>query len=151
MNSKTLSLGPSALSLATYSRRLIDEAIKHGGCTLNTLAYEAPAPKSGFVVGGGGASLAIPTIDFTGATGSEARRQVREWLLSHIDKDGYPDHAFVGSWTDEGKVWFDFCRIFDGPREDALHLALNLARVRGELAVYDLETQQSIFVEGEDA
>jgi hypothetical protein len=144
---KTLSLGPSALSLATYQRRLVKEAIHHGGCTLNTLAYEAPAPASGFVVGGGGDSLCVPVKDFHGHSEHGARKQVMDWLLSHIDADGYPDHSFVGSWVDSGNIWFDFCRIFDGPRDDAYRLASNLARVRGEMAIYDLAAKESIFVD----
>jgi hypothetical protein len=131
---KTLSLGHSAVSLATYSRRLIDEAVKHGGCTLNTLAYQANAPKDGFVVGG--VKQFEKNIDV-----HQARKQVRDWLEANLDGDNYPVAHFVGSWVDSGNIWFDFCNI-TADVEDAL----NLARVRKELAIYDLAANESVFV-----
>jgi len=139
---KVLSLGPSALSLATYSRKLIDGAIKHGGCTLNTLAYQANAPKSGFVVGGASDVLVISADKLHGHEAVKARKDVRDWLASNIDEDNYPAFPFVGSWKDNGGVFFDFCNIYE-----SIDDALNLARARKEIAIYDLAAGESIFVD----
>ena len=138
---KTLSLGANALSLSTYGRKLIDGAIKHGGCTLNTLAYQANIPNNGYVVGGASNTLTIPVKDFSGHTQSMARKQVYDWLNEHIDSDGLPPYPFVGSWVEENLIYFDFCNILYHRNE-----ALNLARYRGELAIYDQASGESIYL-----
>jgi hypothetical protein len=138
---KVLALGPSALSLATYGRRLVKEAIKNGGCTLNTMTLQA-AVNDGFVVGGYADALTIPVKDFSGHRETQSREEVRNWLLKNIDADGLPMNSFVGSWVDNGSIWFDFCNIYHDVND-----ALKAARDRKELAIFDLNAKESIFVD----
>ena len=115
----------------------------HGGITIGRFGKEAPT--KGFVVGSahGITTLKLPTTTQI----DTAVREVARWLGTLPTKV-----EWVGGWVDDGIAYVDAVDIheygknvfFD--RNSARIYAESDAVARGELAIYDLENQETIYV-----
>lgn len=111
------------------------DIVRQGGVTLNLLTNVSPV--KGYMVGDG---MHEEVYDFDGTMHSVyfgLRRFVRH------NGDALLEGAYLGAWISEGKVYFDLSERFDSADD-----ALNAARVRGELSIFDLAAAESVPVTG---
>jgi hypothetical protein len=111
---------------------LITEAILGGGTTLNRDGA-IESRRDGYVVGGRVPSLKVPVIPGICV-------EVARWLERQPVTQSWSGH--VGSWLDGDTLYVDLVDIVDDKLEAAA-----IGRGRGELAIYDLSTSESIFLE----
>lgn len=122
---------------------LIGAAIKEGGTTVSVSTYRDTKPvTSGYVVGGFGVSLVIPRYD-SDDLGVYVPAPSRDAAIFWIDRNlNKHERVNFGSWRDDrGRIWLDRVNILDN-----LDDALFLARFRGELAIFHLDTGEEIAV-----
>ena len=93
-------------------------------------------PKQGYVVGGIVPENSCEISDIS------AFKSLYNHLFFQADLEvGQTGSAIIGTWVEDGKIVFDLCNVLDGKHE-----ALELAEMRGERAIYDLEEKREIFV-----
>ena len=103
------------------ARALINELTTNGGCTLHDDGTHA---RSGYAVGLGGAQAL------------DRKRYYFGQVLRIVNEARQKDAATAfGAWrdTETGLDYIEPVQIFDME-----HLAVNVGRARGELAIYDL-------------
>jgi len=102
---------------------------ENGGSTL-TKTGKVVNQNHGYIVGGFSESI-LPehcTVnDFANAWNSK--------------RDECNDSECVGTWTHEGKIYFDVVRIYDDKET-----AIKIARANKEIAIFDLSSKKSINV-----
>lgn len=54
---------------------------------------------------------------------------------------GYSRHLFYGAWVEKGNVYLDLSEHIENKE-----LALEVAKLRGQLAVYEIHTMRTIYV-----
>jgi hypothetical protein len=118
---------------------LLFEAIIAGGTTLNRDGA-IESRRDGFVVGGRVPSLKMNATSKDHAEFERNCLQVARWLESQPITLSWSGH--VGSWRDGEVVYVDLVDMVD----DKL-VAVAIGRGRGELAIYDLSTSESIFLD----
>lgn len=109
------------------ARALINELTTNGGCTL---MHDGVHARTGYAVGYGGAEALNP------------KRSYFEQVLRIVNRARKADAAVAfGAWhdSDSGLDYVEPVQIFDME-----HLALNVGRARGELAIYDLTNGKEI-------
>lgn len=122
---------PSQISL--IARHASDAA--HGSGHGHT-AYAANVMRRRYIVGGVTKALIFPV--------SESRHAIRARIRRMLDSPygaGADVPATLGMWEDNGSVYVDL-----GDMWYALEHALEVARARGEKAIYDRETGECITV-----
>ena len=98
------------------------------GTTVSVLTARR-VPTSGYVVGQHGISGPTDTLDVSG------------WVRDVLAEVVASRSSFVGVWTDQGIPYLDVVRIHpDRPT------ALTEAHANGELAIYDLTRQESVYL-----
>ncbi|MFY1688160.1 hypothetical protein [Plantactinospora sp. WMMB782] len=115
--------------------RLTRGALTDGGATVPMDGGEVPG--IGYMVGVGG-------IKLLAAQFSEAQleERIRHWADSVRLSTGLAaDRLYLGSWLDEGLIYLDISEHYQSEA-----LALAVAEVRGEKAIYSLATGVSIDV-----
>lgn len=103
-------------------------AIRNGeaGVTADSLGFELP--HYGYYVGGQSPTLVMPT-------GTVTPDDVAGFVSTH------PETRYFGMWEDDGKIYVDAVDlIYSGQR------AMELARERGELAVFDISDRKCLEV-----
>ena len=108
-------------------RHLLNGAQTDGGATINHLSQ---VPRSGYCVGLGGAVALDPSRSYfdqalqivDDALAAEPRTTFGAW----VDRK-------AGEYGDFHVLYIEAVQVFDME-----HLAMNVARARGELAIYDL-------------
>jgi hypothetical protein len=104
-----------------------DETIAHDGSTRNMAGDK---PSRGFMVGGNTTSKVMDRAAFSA------------WSVAHYVRDHETELSYglyVGTWTHSHMVWMDVSDNIMTMRE-----ALNVARDRGELAVWDVVNGKEI-------
>ena len=105
---------------------------------------EYAMPKSGYVVGGVTDERFVKSDNAAGfkhvflAAHSEAEEMVREGKS-----------VVLGTWVEEHpdageRIVIDLCSLYDNG--EAVEIPLEIAKKRGERAIYDLKTEREIFV-----
>jgi hypothetical protein len=77
--------------------------------------------------------LIVPVSQFT-------PELIAEYVANQIERLHFEDH-YLGTWIDSGRVYLDIAL-----RVDRLEEALELGRRHNQLAVFDLETFESVEV-----
>lgn len=103
---------------------IIAQTLANGGGTF-------PAVEDGYMVGG--------VVPERTCTPEEFERVLYDFVAEHGHNLG---GAHIGTWIDNGVVYLDVSENVADQEE-----ALNLARERGERAIYDIRNGESIFVE----
>lgn len=118
-------LSPTAL------RRQQSATLADGGATFDSRGVSLNVAH-GFMVGGwGGHEFVVPVSEFT-----------TEWLDAHAMTLFGLGAPWVGTWVHEDHVYVDGSQWFIH-RDDAVAVA----RERNQLAVYDVATGESIYVQ----
>ena len=114
-----------------YTQEALNAALadlaESGGGTYKGRTLEKVQPTSGFAVGIGG--FAMPAGNVTA--------DVLGWAVHAVAGEFFADH--VGTWLDDGTVYFDAVRIVPD-----LAAAIKLGYEHGEKAIYDFENAESI-------
>lgn len=98
------------------------------GATVSVLTSRG-VPTTGFVVGQHGVSGPTESLDITA------------WVREVLPQVVASPSCFVGVWTDKGITYLDVVKIHQDRRS-----ALEEAHVNGELAIYDLDRQESVYL-----
>lgn len=106
---------------------VVRDTLENGGVTLD--AGKGVYVTEGLVVGGVTESRKVPVAQLT-------EEVVRDTLAELAQFAPY-----VGTWVNEGIVWFDACNIYNN-HNDALRVAI----ARNELAYFDLYNNWEIAV-----
>jgi hypothetical protein len=140
--------------LRTYgdaaARQMYRNVMQHGGTTVDLATFKVPAKTDGYFVGGasGWNGERIPSV--TLAESDLTFEQLRFWFAhmyaEHLTRQQIEDSTpivggYVGVWIDEGTVWFDastWC--------ETLEEAIELGAERGEIAVYSVAENGSLYV-----
>jgi hypothetical protein len=117
---------------------LADTIQQQGGVTYNPVRRkEREAPAHGYAL-----SLAKNTEEVVDGPIETAalRARVKSYVRAHWDQIKAP-HNYLGGWKDEttGKVYLDISTVIDD-----LNQAKELARKANQLAIYDLEKNETI-------
>jgi hypothetical protein len=98
------------------------------GATVSVLTSRG-VPTTGYVVGQHGVSGPTESLDIT------------VWVREVLPEVAKSPSCFVGVWTDEGITYLDVVKIHQDRRT-----AMEEAHVNGELALYDLDNQESVYL-----
>ena len=114
---------------------LLDAAADVGGGTF--YADGEPFTRQGFVVGGKAPSLVIRLwADGRELFGPASVESVAKWIEGNRSR-------MYGSWLDEGSVHIDAVDVYDDRDQ-----AIEVGRLRGELAIYDMAAGADIRLDG---
>ncbi len=128
---------PFGYEMRQVVRHTLDEFMEGGGVTLDLGGH---SPEKGYQVGKPGFGEVVPSkADLKPAT-------LRRWIMRNQRQLGVPGHPKphnnVGLWADEqdgGKTYIDVSE--NVPSQGR---AVDLAKQRGELAIWDVDNQQEI-------
>jgi len=125
-----------------YGRTLLK-----GGCSLtmwmNGSHLERYIPQAGFVVGG-----RVPERSISSANESAFKHVFMHMhgIAEKLTKEG--QSVVLGTWVEdtesEQRIVFDLCDLFD--KVESFKVPLEIAKKRGERAIYDLKAEREIFV-----
>lgn len=115
----------------------INDTLNNGGASFNLLTSEYN-PNSGYMVAVKGYEVKIPVEQFNRKTVADYIANNVYMLLTNVDSN-----LFLGAWVDEGFVYLDISMKIED-KIQALHLAIDSK----ELAIFDNENKESVFVEG---
>lgn len=107
--------------------RLASLAVEGSGT--GATAYDEHAMRGRYVVGGYAPAQLYPIGEGRG----HMRTRIWDWVQAH------PEAHTLGYWEHEGTVYVDL-----GTMTPGLEYALQLARTRGELAIFDRHTGECI-------
>lgn len=111
--------------------------LKTGGCSYSF--QEMAKVKKGFAVSIFPYCEEIVEIEeFTPIT-------VYNYVISHYEELYEEEGTYLGIWNADGDIYLDVSRSFE-----TLEEALKVAKENDQIAVYNLETKEEIFIEDED-
>lgn len=119
-------------TLERQANAAVDDLALHGGGTYERGTLLPFTPSSGFAVGIGGIHLPVDVV------GPQNLAWAAKCAASEYET------AYVGTWLDEGIVYFDGVLYFshlDGAR------AIACARFYGQKAIYDFATKEAVNVD----
>lgn len=114
---------------ATLYASAVDELFDafHAYAPGHTVALDgSDVPTTGFFVGGVVSSVVVDIDDMT-------RDHMAEFVADNHRA------AYVGMWEDDGKIYLDVSEHYTSRR-----MAERVARIRGELAIWDVENAREI-------
>lgn len=114
----------SAAQTARLSRRAAALTEGSGG---GHTEYRTGRAMGRYVVGGVAPALILPVGTPVGV--------IREAVRRMVERAGDADAETLGVWEDNGALYFDLGDTWTLPR-----MALDMGRMRGELAIYDRES-----------
>ena len=122
---------------------ILTATVRDGGCTLDSRTFEAvavhPADRGDlWTVGGDTRPAASFTYSPDDSLASSRMADALCRVLGSYDDVPYRP-AYIGTWIDDGTVYVDAVSLHP-TREDALAVAY----VRGETAVYNLATGETV-------
>ena len=125
-----------------YINTLLD-----GGFT--RLADKTTNPTEGYIVGGvtEPTTMQVPTLDFNDSRELDSYADFKElWNQYELQLDDYTSNLYeagmgVGTWIHEGQIYFDLVQHLYN-----LDVATDIAKKRGEIAIYDCSKQKEILL-----
>jgi len=131
-----------ASKIAIASAKALQNTIFNGGSSTSTKTFKSPT--SGYMVGGYSHEFSLPKDDDS----NEMFRRFSDafsWyyslchdVLSQSDKS----EAFIGTWVEGHFIVFDVSMQFDSLEE-----AMQVAKAKGERAIYDVAEGKEIKVQ----
>lgn len=130
------------VSVESAALRLVTGIVSSGGASV-PVSSNGSVPTSGYMVGG----IYSEEVKATSLAIWQVTTFVERGLKVARDLYGEGSAAYLGSWLDAetGQVWFD---VSEHVAERGA--ALRLAAKRGELAVYDIATGESVYIGASD-
>ncbi len=119
----------------TFGQALYDEIWMNGGLSYNPIEE---TPKTGYMVG----ILVLDEFEPEGLKETEVHKRISEAYCKYYNYRFDLHDRFFGGWLSEGILYLDISEHVEN-REDAIALA----KARGELAIYDIANDKSIFVD----
>ena len=106
-------------------------------------------PTEGYIVGGvtEPTTMGVPTLDFNDSRELESYEQFKklwhkyEMLLHQHTSGKYGAGMGVGTWVYEGHIYFDLVQHMYN-----IDVATNMAKERGEIAIYDCKNQKDLLL-----
>jgi hypothetical protein len=117
----------------TAADRVAADLVEFGGGTYEAGTLTPFVPTSGFAVGVGGFNLPADGVTV-------------EQIRFGSKVAGEYGELFVGTWLDDGTVYFDAVRYFGADRREA---AIALGIAREQAAIYDFGAKASIILTDE--
>lgn len=111
---------------------LLDAALADGGGTF--YADGDPFTRNGFIVGGKAPSLVISADT---AIGPDTTEMVARWIDDNRSR-------MYGSWLDNDTIYIDAVDVYDDREQ-----AIEVGKLRGEKAIYDMASGEDIRLDGE--
>ena len=117
---------------------IADRVRETGGFTVNTQAefYDIGKTK-GYSVGGQGTERSLSLDDWKDI--DKRNKAIEDFLKENVDVFyADPDHACLGGWVDNGKVYLDVSRVYKNKRQ-----ATRAAMKTDQDAIFDFKTGES--------
>jgi hypothetical protein len=127
-------MGGDTMSYMHEMANYLFQENKHNkGGTISRYGY---SPTDGYMVGGvvQGETWAEPP----------SRQRIADFIRHNWSVVTMSTDHFIGSWVDEhGWTYLDISERFD-----SLELAMEVARARKEISIYDLKNHETLYLEG---
>jgi len=122
------------LQYSDYTR-LVNKVIEEGGFSINVNTGAIP---------GAGYMVSIPGAEEIRNIASFDYKDIKSYAARHFEQLAIPG-AYLGAWLDGSEVYLDISINLDNLQD-----ALGLARNNKQLAIYDLASDESIYLAAYD-